>query len=248
MILMLIEHGRPSGAIFTLCAMEPPIKPGETWRMTIIGHPTPQGDLTAAPIMRRDESGVAVPVIGRGGRPVVKLRHSNTKSLTPWRNDVAKEAIAAGWPGLGVAALDEAVVVRLTFFFVRPDNHFGTGRNADVLKDSSPLYPERTGGDLDKLTRAVLDALTGLVWKDDKRVVTLHPRRRYAAQERVEVAVRRPLARTVGELRRLRDVNPLLAEAVGRELQLDLFAAVKDPRPGEAREETTSVAVPSLVP
>jgi Holliday junction resolvase RusA-like endonuclease len=194
--------------------------------MTVIGHPAPQGDLAPQPLMRRNQMGVAVPVIGKGGRPVVKLRHANDKTLKPWRTEVARAAIDAGWPGLGVAALDEALIVRLTFYFHRPQGHSGTGRNTGVVKDSSPLYPEQSGSDLDKLARSVLDALTGLVWKDDKRIVSLVVRRRFAVQERLEVAVRRPTARTVGDLRRLRDANPLLADALADELQLDLLGGV----------------------
>lgn len=210
-----------------LCVvMNAPIEPGETWRMTVVGHPSPQGDLTARPLMRKSEKGL-VPVIGKGGRPIVKQVHSNKDVLHPWRGDIAQTAVAMGWPGLGVAALDEALLVRITFYFTRPDGHFGTGRNAGVLKDSAPLYPEKTGADLDKLARAALDALTGLVWKDDKRIVTLPLRRRYALQERMEIAVRRPRAQTIGDLRRLRDMNPLLADAMADELQLDLFAAAK---------------------
>lgn len=138
-------------------------------------------------------------------------------------------AVAAGWPAMGFGELDEALVVQITFYFTRPDTHFGTGRNAGVIKDSAPLYPEKTGGDLDKLTRAVLDALTGIVWKDDKRIVTLPVRRRYGPQERMVLTVRRPRARTIGDLRRLRDLNPLVAEAIADELQLDLFAALPEP-------------------
>lgn len=208
--------------------MNPPIGPGETWRLEVKGRPTPQGDLAPQPIMRRTPGGKLVPVIGRGGRPVVKLRHANDKALKPWRQEVAMMAVAAGWPAMGVAELDEAMIVQITFYFTRPDTHFGTGRNAGVLKDSAPLYPEKTGGDVDKLARGVLDALTGIVWKDDKRIVTLPVRRRYGPQERMVLTVRRPRARTVGDLRRLRDLNPLVAEALDRELQLDLFAALPE--------------------
>jgi Holliday junction resolvase RusA-like endonuclease len=210
----------------TLCAMECPIKPGETWRMTVLGKPAPQGSKTARPIMRKDGDGVVRPVTDKNGRPIVNMTEQNRDRLKPWRATVADHAVAAGWPGLGLAMLDEAVRVQITFFFRRPDSQYGTGRNAGILKDSSPLYPEKTGDDLDKLARAALDALTGLVWKDDRRVVTLPIKRRYSPQERMEIAVTRYRARTVGELRRLRDLNPVAAEALADELQLDLFAGL----------------------
>jgi Holliday junction resolvase RusA-like endonuclease len=203
--------------------MEPPIKPGETWRLTVYGRAVPQGDLTAMPLMKR---GTKQPIIGKGGRPIINQVHSNAKALKPWRQEVAMTAIASGWPGAGIAAIDEALIVGITFYFARPDGHYGTGRNAGVLKDSSPLYPEKTGGDLDKLARATLDSLTGIIWHDDKRIVTLPVRRRYGTPERAVISVRRPRARTVGELRELRGVDPVGAEALADELQLDLFAAL----------------------
>lgn len=199
-----------------------PIGPGETWRMTVVGRAVPQGDLSAVPLQRRDGS----PVIGKGGRQIVNMIHSNEKTLKPWRQEIAQAAVMAGWPGGGLAALEEAVLVRITFDFTRPAAHEGTGRNAGIIKDSAPLYPEKTGGDVDKLARAVLDALTGHVWKDDKLIVGLSVRRRYAQQERIHVTVRRPRVRTVAALRELRDRNPLAAEAIDHELQMDLFAAL----------------------
>lgn len=62
------------------------------------------------------------------------------------------------------------LILKLTFFRQRPQGHYGTGRNAGILKDSSPEYPTPKP-DLTKLTRAVEDALTGIVWEDDSQVV-----------------------------------------------------------------------------
>jgi Holliday junction resolvase RusA-like endonuclease len=214
--------------------MDAPIKPGETWRMTVIGKPAPQGSKQSRPVMRWDhELKKKVPVL-KNGVPVVNTTEANRDRLKPWRQDVSESAIAHGWPGLGMAALDEAVIVVITFFFTRPRSHYGTGRNDGVLKDSSPLYPETTGDDLDKLERAALDALTGIVYRDDKRVVTLPTRRRFGTPERMEISVRRPRARTVGELRRLRDSNPELAGALADGLQLDLFHEAAAHAPDQA--------------
>lgn len=43
--------------------------------------------------------------------------------------------------------------------------------------------------DLDKLTRAVLDALTGIVWVDDRQVVALHSTKVQGATPGVDVTV-----------------------------------------------------------
>ena len=83
-----------------------------------------------------------------------------------------------------------AVRVELAFDFPRPKAHFGTGRNQELLKRSAPLY-KRTAPDLDKLARAVLDALTHSgVLRDDALVVELHCSKQYADDPGVNVKIR----------------------------------------------------------
>lgn len=57
----------------------------------------------------------------------------------------------------------------MTFIMPRPKNHYGTGRNAGVLKSTAPCWhtnqPDRT-----KLMRSTEDALKGIIWKDDSQV------------------------------------------------------------------------------
>lgn len=62
------------------------------------------------------------------------------------------------------------VTLKLTFYRGRPKGHFRTGRNAGLLRNSAPEHPT-SKPDLTKLTRAVEDALTGIIWKDDSQVV-----------------------------------------------------------------------------
>lgn len=71
------------------------------------------------------------------------------------------------------------VDVALTFYLTRPKNHYGTGRNAERLKQSAPSFPA-VHPDIDKLTRAVLDALTGICFEDDRQVVGLVVAKRYS--------------------------------------------------------------------
>ena len=74
------------------------------------------------------------------------------------------------------------VILKLIFFRRRPKGHYGTGRNAGLLKDSSPEYPT-SKPDLDKLNRAISDALTGIVFKDDSQVVKLESSKFYCGPE-----------------------------------------------------------------
>ncbi|MBA7632259.1 hypothetical protein ES703_39802 [subsurface metagenome] len=62
------------------------------------------------------------------------------------------------------------ISLKLTFFMGRPKGHFRTGKHAGELRPSAPEHPT-SKPDLTKLTRAVEDALTGIIWKDDAQVV-----------------------------------------------------------------------------
>lgn len=103
--------------------------------------------------------------IGRG----VMIEQS--PHVRAWRQDVtaaAKEAAGADW-----TPLHGPVRVDIDFRFARPRSHYGTGRNAAVVRDSAPRWPAGRP-DVDKLTRAVLDALTAAgIWRDDAQVVDL---------------------------------------------------------------------------
>jgi crossover junction endodeoxyribonuclease RusA len=121
----------------------------------------------------------------------------SSKRVAPWRADIrtaAEQALngagrvhcrvgdAGFWRGSvgGHHELwDAPLSVTLGFDFPRPKSHYRTGRNADQLRNQAPH--EHTGKpDLDKLTRAVLDALTGVVWADDAHVTQLHAAKGWA--------------------------------------------------------------------
>jgi len=102
------------------------------------------------------------------------MRDSNGKTLSPWRDNVRSAALEvynySGNPFGG-----DPVNVQITFTFPRPTAHFGTGRNKAFVKESAPPFPSSHAiGDIDKLARACLDALTDAgIWKDDSQVVSL---------------------------------------------------------------------------
>lgn len=100
------------------------------------------------------------------GRMVTKGANPKTKA---WQGVIAHAAHEAG-----VRLIEGPVYVRAEFRFARPKGHFGTGRNAGVLKESADSAPvTRSVGDVDKLLRAVLDGLTGVAFADDSQVVSL---------------------------------------------------------------------------
>lgn len=102
-----------------------------------------------------------------------KIRNRNGSSreanpnLAPWRAD----AIAAMQADYDGPKIIDPISVDATFMFARPRSHYGTGRNHDQIKPTAPFY-KPTAPDLDKLCRAVGDALTQAgVILDDRLIV-----------------------------------------------------------------------------
>lgn len=155
--------------------------------ITIIVHgkAEPAGSKTARVITRKDpETGQRVPVYdNRTGRYVTSTYDANKKAKG-WKTNVS-EVAAEQYDG---DLLDGALVVEMIFYVPRPKGHFGTGRNAGVVKDSAPAFPKNRPDGL-KLARAMEDALTGVVWTDDARIVTEMWGKRFGDSQRVEIKV-----------------------------------------------------------
>ncbi len=95
--------------------------------------------------------------------------------VTEWRNDVKYAAAQE-------EAIQGAVKVMIHYHFHRPDSHYGTGRNAGILKKSAPMQMIKRP-DLDNLNKAVLDALQdGGLLADDSAVVQLESMKRYISR------------------------------------------------------------------
>jgi Holliday junction resolvase RusA-like endonuclease len=102
-----------------------------------------------------------------------------------WRASVAEVAAAAMLDGPFIGP----VSVVADFHFPRPKGHYGTGRNATVLKERAPRY-HGSMPDLDKLQRALGDALKGVVLRDDSQIALWMTSKVYSTKPRVEVRVR----------------------------------------------------------
>lgn len=79
--------------------------------------------------------------------------------------------------------VDRPLKIAIRFFLVRPGGHWGKGKRAGMLLPSAPARP-RSKPDVDKLARTTLDALTGIVFDDDSRIVELLVSKEYAAPGR----------------------------------------------------------------
>ena len=125
-------------------------------------------------------SSVFVPGIPQQKGNIIKGKwggyHDTNKKLRPWMQQVVTTITEAGWEPI----LHGPVCVDITFVFPRPKAHYGSGRNANVLKAAAPLWHTKAP-DLDKLIRAVWDSLTKAgVIQDDSRIVNVNARKRFA--------------------------------------------------------------------
>lgn len=86
--------------------------------------------------------------------------------------------------------VDQQLEVVVYFYLARPRGHWGKGKNAGKLLASAPTRPRGTP-DVDKLARSTLDALHGVVFDDDARIVRLVAEKRYATpgQEGAEICI-----------------------------------------------------------
>lgn len=110
-------------------------------RCLIDGKAVPQGSMNAG--------------VTKSGRPFV---YPANKNLKPWREHVSqcvKNAEINPSPNGDYVAYS----LRLTFYYVRPQSHYGSSGGAPYLKVTSPLYHAKKP-DLDKLIRAICDGLT----------------------------------------------------------------------------------------
>lgn len=119
-------------------------------RFQVIGKPAPAGSKRA--------------FVNRGtGRAQVVDASARTK---PWQALVQATALDAV---NGEMPLEGPVEARFTFYERRPKSHFNSKGELNALGQRTP-YPAKKP-DVLKLARAVEDALTGVVYRDDSQIV-----------------------------------------------------------------------------
>ena len=111
----------------------------------------------------------AIPVNGKA-----RIIHNHSKQLYEQR-----ALIQSLYHDNGGQKIDGAVEITITFAFVRPKS---------VSQKKRPYMTVKP--DLDKLTRAVLDALTHHAYDDDSQVVWLHVCKTYGLEEYIDIEVK----------------------------------------------------------
>lgn len=138
-----------------------------TLDFTVLGKPVTQGSMTA---YKHPSTGEVI------------VTHTRSLELRSWRHDIATVAhharVQAGLDGPQTVPC--AIV--LEFTYRRPASHLNA--QGAVL----PRFVEHVpAADLDKLCRAVLDALALVLYDDDKRVTELRAVKRWGSEPGVRI-------------------------------------------------------------
>lgn len=117
----------------------------------------------------------------------VRTKTGQTVSYTPkktakWEDSIREQALACCPDKL----MDGPLVLEATFYLLRPKS-----------RPKRERWPDRRP-DLDNLVKSVKDALNGIVWTDDARIVDMIVRKRYGDPPRVEIAIRSAVDEEVG--------------------------------------------------
>lgn len=127
----------------------------------VLGKPEPAGSKRSFVPTNRH---TGQPFRRPGGGIVVNTVDDNPKSK-PWKQKVA----AVAYDHRPDELLDGPIRLSLSFFRVRPQGHFNSKGELNKEGLANP-YPA-TRPDVLKLARGVEDALTGVIWSDDARIV-----------------------------------------------------------------------------
>lgn len=147
--------------------------------LTVLGRPRPQGSMRTL-------------VPKRGSKPITI---PSDTGIYKYRAD-----IQAAWDRVfgSPAPLEGPVTLHAVFLFRRPDSHFyppapTKGRAArEVLKPPHEDVHYLSTPDVDKLARAVGDALTGFAYVDDKQVTTLWADKRWGDADMTIIDILQP--------------------------------------------------------
>jgi Holliday junction resolvase RusA-like endonuclease len=177
--------------------MWPPEVAEHVVTFVVLGEPKPAGSKTSGVAYKTNKkTGKKEPARKPDGRIKTFTKDSAGTPGKTWRSDI-RDAVKDEL-GEIEELLDGPLVIETRYFVERPDSHYGTGRNAGVLKANKPRYPHSSRlPDGTKLLRAVEDALNKVLIVDDRRFCRAMWSRDYG-RPRAEVTIWR-LPELVGD-------------------------------------------------
>ena len=86
-------------------------------------------------------------------------------------------------------AISDPISLEVVFYMARPKNHYGSGKNSELLKDSAPEYHSGKP-DIDNLTKFVMDSMNRIFWRDDGLISVLSAKKVYSERPRTEINIK----------------------------------------------------------
>lgn len=158
----------------------------------VLGAPVPEGSLHG------------IPIRGKNGKTSVNLIHNNDKELKKYRKTIAN--VADEFHDIMYTEnTDMGYEISIIFYIQRPES------------TKRPLPTVRGTGDLDKLVRAVLDAVTANdkysikgLFKDDSQVIRIKATKYYTEAENPEPKTKITLRKVLLPSKMVKDDTGLL--------------------------------------
>ena len=105
---------------------------------------------------------------------VIKYRKAiRNMAITQMRNQKAEK-------------IEGAVNMNIVYAFRRPQS-LSKKERSEI--DGGKTVPKTTKPDIDNLTKAILDALNGIVWKDDAQVTQINVQKIWSAKDQIEIEI-----------------------------------------------------------
>jgi Holliday junction resolvase RusA-like endonuclease len=149
------------------------------WEFFVEGKPAPGGSKNFIPVWNKATGYPRMVKRGKLWWPIINVIDDAGDANKEWRRTV-------GWTARSFMMRSKPFPlpfhVHFVFYLKRPLHHYGTGRNANILKADAPAFHTQKPDAL-KLARSTEDALTGIVWLDDAQVVIQTAEKRWASRE-----------------------------------------------------------------
>ena len=110
------------------------------------------------------------------GDPKAQKRHRHTKcgkftrTYDPSQSD-KQDFLAMVMSHAPDVPIQGPLCTTMSFAFPRPKGHYGTGKNAGMIKSSMIDKPHTSRPDFDNLGKLVADALNKALYKDDSQII-----------------------------------------------------------------------------
>ena len=108
-------------------------------------------------------------------------RHRMTgRTYDPSKKD--KDTFIQAVGALPEEKMTRPICCQLNFYCKRPKNHYKTGKNAHLLKETAPPF-NTNSKDLDNMVKFVLDAFNDKLYVDDSQIIEITCRKLYSEEE-----------------------------------------------------------------